>query len=77
MKFYNAQKQFYCGIDLHARNIYICVMNKDRKVLVHRNLKNRSTYLLPRILQPYKDSLVVAAESTFAWYWLADLNGTV
>lgn len=47
-------------------------MDKDRKVLVHRQLKNRSTHLLLRILQPYKDSLVVAAESTFAWYWLAD-----
>jgi len=72
MRFYNAIRQFYCGVDLHARSIYICIMNKDRKVLVHRKLKNSSTDLLLKILQPYKHDLVVGAESTFAWYWLAD-----
>ena len=72
MRFYNAIRRFYCGVDLHARSIYICIMDKDRKVLVHRKLKNSSTDLLLKILQPYKHDLVVGAESTFAWYWLAD-----
>ncbi len=72
MRFYNAIRQFYCGVDLHARSIYICIMNKDRKVLVHRKLKNCSTDILLRILQPYKRDLAVSAESAFAWYWLAD-----
>ena len=73
MNFYNPNKLFYCGIDLHARNIYICIMNKDREVLVHRQIKNNSTDLFLAILQPYKHDIVVGAESTFAWYWLADL----
>ncbi len=73
MKFYNVQKSYYCGIDLHARSIYICIMNKEREVLVHRKLKNNSTDLLLKILDPYKHDLVVGSESTFAWYWLADL----
>ena len=72
MNFYNPNKLFYCGIDLHARTIYICIMNKNRKVLVHRQIRNNSTDLFLKILQPYKHDLVIAAESTFAWYWLAD-----
>jgi len=72
MNFYNQQKSFYCGIDLHARNMYICIMNKDREILVHRSIRNNSTDLFLKILQPYKHNLVIGAESTFAWYWLAD-----
>ena len=72
MNFYNKQKLFYCGIDLHSRNIYICIMDKDRNVLVHRNLKSRDTEILLKIFEPYKHDFVVAVESTFAWYWLAD-----
>lgn len=72
MNFYSSNKSFYCGIDLHSRNIYICLMDKDRKILVHRQLKSRATDILIKIFEPYKHDLVVAAESTFAWYWLAD-----
>ena len=72
MNFYNPDKLFYCGIDLHARTIYICIMNKDREILVHRQIRNNSTDLFLKILQPYKHNLVIGAESTFAWYWLAD-----
>src|SRR3989442_13775169 len=28
MRFYTKQHQFYCGIDLHARTMYLCVLNK-------------------------------------------------
>jgi hypothetical protein len=29
MRFYNQQHQYYCGIDLHARSIYICKKNHE------------------------------------------------
>jgi len=67
MRFYNALKQFYCGVDLHARSIYICIMDKDSKVLVHRKRKNRSTDLLLRILQPYKPHLEIKIELTYLY----------
>ncbi|MEW5816509.1 MAG: IS110 family transposase, partial [Spirochaetota bacterium] len=38
MRFYTHQHQFYCGIDLHARSIYVCIMDQAGKVLVHKNL---------------------------------------
>jgi hypothetical protein len=29
MRFYTNQHPFYCGIDLHARRMYVCLMNHD------------------------------------------------
>ncbi len=73
MNFYQPNKQFYCGVDLHARTIYICIIDQKKKVLTHKQLRNNDTELFLKILEPYKDNIVVAAESCFAWYWLADL----
>jgi len=72
MRFYNCQKAFVCGVDLHAKNLYLCLMDREQKVLVHRPLENQNTELLLKILAPFQEQLVVAAESCFAWYWLAD-----
>ena len=27
MRFYNQPHQFYCGIDLHARTLYLCILD--------------------------------------------------
>ena len=27
MQFYNNSHPFYCGIDLHARSLYVCIVN--------------------------------------------------
>jgi hypothetical protein len=28
MRFYNQQHRFCCGVDLHARTIYLCILNQ-------------------------------------------------
>lgn len=72
MRFYNGQHRHYCGIDLHARNMYICVLGSSGEVLLHKNLKaNPDAFLLA--IKPYREGLVVAVECMFTWYWLADL----
>ena len=38
MRFYTQQHKFYCGIDLHARSLYVCVLNQAGEKLVHRKL---------------------------------------
>ena len=43
MRFYNTQHPFYCGIDLHARMMYVCILNQSGEILVHRNMNARST----------------------------------
>ena len=37
MRFYTKQHQFYCGIDLHARTMYLCILNQAGEILVHRH----------------------------------------
>ena len=72
MRFYQQQHRFYCGIDLHARMMYVCIINADGKVLVHRNVKTHAESFLNAIAVYQHQDLVVAVEATFNWYWLAD-----
>jgi hypothetical protein len=72
MRFYTTQHPFYCGIDLHARSMYVCVLSQDGESLLHRNMKAAPEPFLQTIA-PYREGLVVAVECIFTWYWLADL----
>jgi transposase len=72
MRFYTNPHPFYCGIDLHARSMYVCIVNRDGEILMHRNMKAVPEPFLKAIV-PYRDNLVVAVECIFTWYWLADL----
>jgi transposase len=71
MEYANVNKQFYCGIDLHARNLFACVMDKKGEILYHRNMENDFNRLTKR-LKPYLHDIAIGVESTFNWYWLAD-----
>ena len=33
MRFYTSQHQFYCGIDLHARTMHLCILDHDGNVV--------------------------------------------
>jgi transposase len=72
MRFYTKQHPFYCGIDLHARSMYVCIVNQEGDILLHRNMKAAPDPFL-KAVAPYRDGLVVAVECIFTWYWLADL----
>jgi transposase len=72
MRFYTQQHQFYCGIDLHARSMYLCILNQAGEVLLHRNVRANPDAFL-KAVGPYREDLVVAVECMFTWYWLADL----
>ena len=72
MRFYNRQHRHYCGIDLHVKTMYVCILDATGQVLVHRNVKSTAEAFLETVA-PYRDDLVVAAECMFTWYWLADL----
>lgn len=72
MRFYTRQHRYYCGIDLHARSMYVCILDQAGEVLVHRNLKASEEAFL-EVIAPYRDDLVVGVECIFTWYWIADL----
>ena len=72
MRFYTRQHKHYCGIDLHARTMYLCILNQAGHVLLEQNIRCDPALFL-RTIAPYRDDLVVAVERIFTWYWLADL----
>jgi transposase len=72
MRFYTTQHPFYCGIDLHARMMYVCILDQSGEILVHRNMKTDPDTFL-KAIAPYRQGMVVAVECMFTWYWLADL----
>jgi transposase len=72
MRFYEGQHQFYAGIDLHARSMHVCVLDRAGLVVFDRNLPSRPESLL-EALAPFRDGLVIGVECMYAWYWLADL----
>jgi transposase len=72
MRFYTKQHPFYCGIDLHARTLYVCILNQEGEIMFHRQVKASPEALLKSIT-PYRDGIVIAVECMFTWYWLADL----
>ena len=72
MRFYTKQHPFYCGIDLHARTMYVCILDQAGETLLHRNMTATPEALL-KAIAPYREQIVLAAECMFTWYWLADL----
>ena len=73
MRFYQRTKHYYAGVDLHAKSHYLCIIDSSRNILVHKNIRNQDTDKFLSFLALYKHNLVVGCESTYAWYWLADL----
>ena len=72
MRFYTKQHPHYCGIDLHARTMYLCILNQAGAIVLHRNMKAEPDSFL-KAISPYRDQIVVAVECIFTWYWMADL----
>ena len=72
MRFYTQPHRFYCGVDLHARTMYLHVLDADGRTRFDANLPARPDAFLAAI-EPLRDGLVVGAECMFAWYWLSDL----
>lgn len=62
----------YAGIDLHANNSFVGVMDGNERRLFSGRCPNERERIF-EILSPYKQDLVgVVVESTFNWYWLVD-----
>jgi transposase len=77
MRFYKQQHQFYCGVDLHARSLYVCLLDHNGTKHIHRNFNTNDPEGFLAALEPFQNhDLIVGCESTFNWYWLADLCTT-
>lgn len=72
MKFYTKQHEHYCGIDLHTKKMYVCIINQQNEIVLHKNI-NTDPDIFMGIIQPFRGDLVVGVECMFTWYWIADL----
>jgi transposase len=52
--------------------MYLCILNQDGEILVHRNMPAGPDPFL-KAIAPYREDRVVCVECIFTWYWLADL----
>jgi transposase len=67
-----ADTRFYAGIDLHARNLFLVVLDREGHVVFARNLPATPEAFLKSVT-PFREGLLVACECMHCWYWLADL----
>lgn len=72
MRFYTKQHPYYCGIDLHTTMMYVCIIDQEDNIVVHKNIPTDRALFL-KLIEPYRENLVVGVECIFSWYWLADL----
>ena len=72
MRFYTKTHTHSCEIDLHAKTMYLCMLDRDGQIVLHKNMKSGPEAFLAAV-EPFREDLVVAVECIFTWYWLADL----
>ncbi len=65
MRFYNQAHKFYCGIDLHARTMYLCILDQAGGIVLHQEIPCEPATFLEAIA-PFREGLVVACECLLA-----------
>jgi transposase len=66
-----ADVRFYAGVDLHARSLFLVVLDRDGQTRFSRNLAAAPQPFLHAVA-PFRDGLVVGRECPHRRYWLAD-----
>jgi hypothetical protein len=62
----------YGGIDLHANNSVIVLLNEQDKVIYRKRLSNDLPTILEQLAPYHTEIQGLVVESTYNWYWLAD-----
>ncbi|MCC6636702.1 MAG: IS110 family transposase [Ignavibacteriaceae bacterium] len=63
--------KYFCGIDLHKDNMFICLIDNMNKIHIHKRIP--ATYeALHHEIAPFIEDTAVGVESTFNYYWLQD-----
>jgi transposase len=66
-----ADTRFYAGVDLHARSLFLSILDRDGQGRFARHLPAAPEPFL-RAVEPFRDGLVVGCACMPCWYWLAD-----
>ena len=63
--------RFYAGVDLHARSLFLVVLDHTHKHATHA-ISPPHPEPFRKAIAPFRDGLVVGCECMHCWYWLAD-----
>jgi len=72
MRYYTSTTKYHCGIDLHARQMYVCVMDSQGNKLLHMNIRDNDFEFFLKKIAPWRHDITVCCECLFCWYWMAD-----
>jgi len=72
MRYYKSTTKYHCGIDLHSRQMYVCVMDSQGDKLLHMNIRDNDFEFFLKKIAPWRHAMTVCCECLFCWYWLAD-----
>ncbi len=72
MRFYRKKHAFTCGVDLHIRTMFLCILDQAGAPILHKNMPSTPAAFL-KAARPFREDLAVGVECIFTWYWLADL----
>lgn len=70
MNFYNSIHPYYCGIDLHARTLYVCIIDQEGKTCLHKEISANPDKLL-------KLSVLNACTAGIGWQISARIWGLI
>src|SRR5262244_2934432 len=62
----------YGGIDLHANNSVIVLLNEQDEVIYGKRLPNALSTVLDQLAPYHTEMKGLVVESTYNWYWLVD-----
>ena len=62
----------YGGIDLHANNRVVVLLNEQDQVISQRRFSNHLPMILEHLAPDHADITGLVVESTSNWYWLVD-----
>src|SRR5438093_5480624 len=62
----------YGGIDLHANNSVVVLLNEQDQRIYHKRLPNDLVTIVEQLAPHHADIEGLVVESTYNWYWLVD-----
>ena len=71
MRYLDHTAASYVGVDLHARTLFLCVLDANGTVRLAKNMTAKPEPFLAA-LAPFQPDLLVGCECVHSWYWLAD-----
>lgn len=71
MELVKINSKYYCGVDLHDKNMYLCITEKDGEILIYKKLHNNFEDFKVAT-KKYIKEMSVGVESTHNYYWFYD-----